>query len=189
MTPRPNSERAAEQQRRIQEGLLQLMGEGEYSRISVSDICRRTGIPRRTFYYYFDSKDEVLDTMLERIVHECNLETMVGIGSTLEEIEQYFGRFFHFWEADRKQILDALLNNHFGSRLTSEFEKWVLTEGQWLRPVEDLHQEVRTIGSKLATTCVLHALFYWWESGFRQSPEEMASYVTLVLSQPLYRTR
>ena len=189
MKLRHPSERAVEQHRRIRESLLQLMGEGDYGQISVMAICGRAGIPRRTFYYYYDSKDQVLDGLLEWIVQECNLESMFDADRDPKNIEFYFSRFFRFWKDSHRSALDALLKNGFGSRLMLQYQNWVLTEGEWLRPVEDLQLELRTIGSKLATACVLHALFYWWECGFRQTPEEMASFVTQILSQPLYRTR
>ena len=48
------TEQSAMRQRQLEQGLLQLMQTKRYEEISISDLCQRMGMPRKTFYRYFD---------------------------------------------------------------------------------------------------------------------------------------
>lgn len=187
--PKPfKSERAAQQQRLICDSLTALMLEKKYSDITVSTLCSQAGIPRRTFYYYFESKENVLEYLLESLLNECNLESMFLIGDGKEEMEQGFARFFRYWHQARRKELEALLHNDMGPELINQCLKWLQIEYNWNHLVDQTSQEVRTIGSLLGTTCVFYTLYVWSEGGYRQSPEQMAAYVTQLLTTPIYKT-
>lgn len=51
---------ALKSQKRILEALLKLMEQEEYNDITVKNICKQAGISRQTFYYLFESKDEIV---------------------------------------------------------------------------------------------------------------------------------
>lgn len=44
----------------IEQALFMLMGEYEYEKISISDVAKKAGVGRATFYRYFKSKEDVL---------------------------------------------------------------------------------------------------------------------------------
>ena len=77
----------------IAEALIELMKDKPYSRISVSEICKRAGVSRQTFYSLFASKDNVISFILERKYcfrpqdHECCRSSM-----TLEDICRAYPR-------------------------------------------------------------------------------------------------
>jgi AcrR family transcriptional regulator len=45
---------------RIQEQAIALFKENGYANTTIEDICRATGVTKRTFYYYFTSKDQLI---------------------------------------------------------------------------------------------------------------------------------
>lgn len=65
---------ALKSQKRILEALLTLMEQEEYNDITVKNICRQADISRQTFYYLFESKEEIV---------------VYYINSFLDEMEQY----------------------------------------------------------------------------------------------------
>jgi AcrR family transcriptional regulator len=46
--------------KRIREEALRLIKEKGFEAVSLTDICKASGINKHTFYYYFSSKDELL---------------------------------------------------------------------------------------------------------------------------------
>lgn len=44
----------------IGEGILELMSTTEFHKIKVSDVARRTGVSRMTFYHYYGTVTEAL---------------------------------------------------------------------------------------------------------------------------------
>lgn len=65
---------ALKSQKRILEALLTLMEQEEYNNITVKNICKQANISRQTFYYLFESKEEIVIYCLNQF---------------LDEIEQY----------------------------------------------------------------------------------------------------
>ena len=55
--------------------MQELFQEGKAGTASVSDIAKRAGIAKGGLYYYFASKEEVLDALVEReyenIIQNC----------------------------------------------------------------------------------------------------------------------
>jgi len=58
------------------ETALELFRENGCEQTSVSDIVKKVGVAQGTFYYYFKSKDEVLNAVIDRYLRE-HLEKMV----------------------------------------------------------------------------------------------------------------
>jgi AcrR family transcriptional regulator len=46
---------------------------------SVSDIVRKVGVAQGTFYYYFNSKDDILDAVLDHYLKDHMVPTVMGI--------------------------------------------------------------------------------------------------------------
>lgn len=92
----------------IAEALLNLMNEKPYSKISVSEICKRAGVSRQTFYTLFESKDNVIAYELERKYcfrpdeHAC-----CRISMSMEHICHAYS----FYITEMEDILALLVNN------------------------------------------------------------------------------
>lgn len=52
---------------KIQEQAIKLFKEYNYDQVTVMQICKAAGITKRTFYYHFSSKDEIVDELIGRI--------------------------------------------------------------------------------------------------------------------------
>ena len=55
MYKRCTTEKAALQQRKLEECLLSVMQDKPYSEITVSSLCEQTDLSRKTFYRLFES--------------------------------------------------------------------------------------------------------------------------------------
>ena len=60
----PSDRRTQYTRRTIKESLLELMGEKPCSKITVTEICKRSQINRGTFYLHYYDTDDVLDDIL-----------------------------------------------------------------------------------------------------------------------------
>jgi len=94
-----------------------------YEQTSVQDIITEIGIAKGTFYHYFDSKLDLLDAMIERMIEQTlqSLQPLVEDEqlSALEKFERFFSNladwkvenmaflldFMHIWYKDENAIL------------------------------------------------------------------------------------
>ena len=64
------TEQSVQRQRELEQGLLTMMEHQRFEEISVSDLCDRLNIPRKSFYRYFSSKDGALFALLDHTLME-----------------------------------------------------------------------------------------------------------------------
>lgn len=85
---------AIQSQTWIMRALLDLMKHTTYDKISVSEICRKADLDRRTFYRNFDSKNEVLEYYIKILSNEY-MEEFRKIDVT--DRKEATLLFFEFW--------------------------------------------------------------------------------------------
>lgn len=179
------TEPSAQRQRQLEDGLLTAMLSQRYDDISISDLCDQLGVPRKSFYRYFASKDGALHALIDHrlLEYEAYSEQYKHKdGHTSKFLD--LPAFFSFWMS-QKPLLDAVVR--------SDLDK-VLVE----RTIEAAHQshvlEVRVRGvpkdyKEIATTFVVCGLMTtvlrWHKEGFRHSPQEMAEIAHQLLLRPL----
>jgi AcrR family transcriptional regulator len=82
-----------------------------YDEVSVADIVKKARVAQGTFYYYFRSKDEVRDAIIEKNIREVKqiMDEVVADGN-LSAIEKMgaFSRRFRQWSADHGKVMDYI---------------------------------------------------------------------------------
>ncbi len=53
-------------QKNIAEGFYELLKEKEYTKITISEICKKSGVSRQTFYSLFSSKENIVAFILSK---------------------------------------------------------------------------------------------------------------------------
>lgn len=83
---------AKERRSEILDAAETLFTQKGYNKTTIIDILELVGIAKGTFYYYFKSKEEVMDAIIERIV-ECDVQAAkeVARDETLTPVQKIFG--------------------------------------------------------------------------------------------------
>ena len=102
---------------RIENALIELMGEQPYSAISASAIAKRTGLSRQGFYLHFKSKDEVLLSFMLRLFSQLMDSVDRAGASTVEELVATYTAEVR----RRKEALSLLAVNDLGVSLSYAF--------------------------------------------------------------------
>ncbi len=90
----------------------QLFVEKGYEHTSASDIIRKVGVAQGTFYYYFKSKDEILNAVIDRYLERyTDLVKAVGNDDTMnaqQKVQCIIDALFSM--SDRKRKFSQYLN-------------------------------------------------------------------------------
>jgi TetR/AcrR family transcriptional repressor of nem operon len=84
-----------------------------YAEMSIQDILDALGISKGAFYHYFDSKQSLLEALIERIITEATPMIMGIIDDPDLPAMQKLHRFFHQtarWKTARKDYLLSFLH-------------------------------------------------------------------------------
>ncbi len=182
------TEYALQRRLQLEAALLSLMRTRSYQEISVKDVCERASIPRRTFYHYFDSKDDLLDSVVENTMLPAFTAAMFEFDAGYEALRQSFVRFFSHYDAANRERLNIMLASGHESRLIAFSTRWAIAEMVDMPTNPEMTPQLLQLSPLIGTASFFTLLFHWCRNGFRETPEEMAEYVTWFLTQPLYKT-
>jgi AcrR family transcriptional regulator len=83
-----------------------------YERTSINDIVKEVGVAKGTFYYYFDSKQAILEAMIDELVaYSVDLMRPIIENSSLNAVEKWIQalRIVGNWKVGLRSELGALL--------------------------------------------------------------------------------
>ena len=155
-----HTEFAAQKKALLENSLLKLMMQQSYRETSVTDICREANIPRRTFYHYFESKDDILENMIENLMRQCFLDSVYGLHVGSAQLKEGFVRIFRFWDGENRVKLDALIRNGLESRLMTWSLHFIRTEQLEILSKGNLDPKLVEIGLMVGVTDFFSLLFY-----------------------------
>lgn len=177
------TEQSFRRQKELEQGLLAMMEHHRFEEISVSDLCDRMGIPRKSFYRYFSSKDGALHALLDHTLMEFydtgSFEGLRG-GTPTEDLKQ----LFTFWK-DNKRLLDAVLRSNLGGMLVERAVNLAKQEELmpgYVRAWEDM---LKDIAMSFAVCGLMSMVLQWHREGYKIPTEQMAKAAVTMLSRPL----
>ncbi|WMJ89343.1 TetR/AcrR family transcriptional regulator [Anaerocolumna sp. MB42-C2] len=166
---------AKQSQRWIIKALLDLMEITEYDKISVSAICRRADLDRRTFYRNFDSKNDVLEEYI-KILGEEYIKMYSAIDNLCSYTAVKF--FFEFWSRHlsfikkiKKCGLSDFIFQQF-EKFTKEHIALLIGDNVLKLPIEYVF--AYRIGG------FWNAMLTWMAGDAKLSPDEMATIITQI---------
>ena len=163
---------------RFLEALFQLMNEKSYDRISVSELCKKAGFSRKTFYDNFANKDEILDYLITDFC--VNYEKV--------DIPRDYLKYFTFWEQNQHWISLLIANDLWEPLLHKMFIKqWAaFTPKDWNqilgKQAVNRYKIYEFISAGLS-----RSIYLWYQNGFRETPEDMAEMIEFTLSGRMLR--
>lgn len=179
------TEQSAARQRELELGLLRAMETVHYEDISVSDLCDRLQIPRKSFYRYFVSKDGALHALLDHTLMEFDQFTM-NYENNARTVQLDLERFFQFW-MEHRALLDVLTRDGLTGMLIERATIYALNDEiiprRFLQgDTQEMQQHITMFG-----VCGLMSMVLTWHhSGFAKPAYEMAVIAVRMLSKPLF---
>ena len=167
------TEESAQRQRQLEQCLLELMLLTDLHQITISDICDRAGISRKSFYRYFSSKEGCLYALIDHAIFDgasFYLPSQPAAVST----RLMYERFFKYWK-EKAPLLDALDRNALGLLLA---ERMLAHTVQEEREFRHLFRELANESSErniFYISGIMGLVLNWHKSGFSKSATQMAN--------------
>ena len=177
------NQRIALTKKLLQEGLLRLLETKHLEKISVTELCKESGINRATFYNHYNSPQELLTDIETRMTGQ--LKDIIGSPTTADQIVIHLEQVCAFFKDHAKTVLilhschaddeisDALyaLNQNF--RLYNLSDRYLTTMSR-----DHLH-----LVSVFFYTGCYNILLEWIRKDFPLSPKEIAELMVRLASE------
>ena len=165
------TEQSARRQQEFIHTLVEMMADCPFEEITVAGICTRMGLPRKTFYRYFDTKEDLLQAMVDLLT--VSYQTYALRRRPDATAEEDLELFFSFW-LENRQVLAAIRGSRLSGLLVT-------------RMVDNTFRQRQgdPLAARFALTGLYGVLLEWAYTGFEASPAEMARKTARLFTQPL----
>ncbi len=177
------TEQSARRQRELEQGLLNAMLSRGYDSVSISELCDELGVPRKSFYRYFNGKEGALYALIDHVLMDFSGEVFSEEATAAMDTME---RFFSYWKTNRR-FVDAIVKNDLISvfvwrALSRSMETDVVAE-----KLLSLHAGMKKdYVVSFFVSGLLSLLFRWHHDNFRESPREMASIALHLMTRPMF---
>lgn len=163
---------ALQSQKWILQALLDLMQENSYVKISVSEICRKAGLDRRTFYRNFSSKQDVLEHYVELLKREYMMEFC-----KIDHADKYSATlmFFNFWEKHLSFIRN-IQNCGLSNFVFDQFTKFSGEQQELLSNIENDKKADYILAFRIGG--FWNVMVTWAADPTYSSPKELAAIIS-----------
>jgi len=152
------------------DALLELLQEKTYNGITITEICDKAGLVRKTFYRHFTSKESVLVAIIDSMFKEF----YENIQDQKVDLHEMPLAYFTYWE-QHKVFLQILIKNQLFSLLFDQYviyleamEHIVGTKREYQNELEKEYTRIMLAGG------LWSILKKWITRGCTESREEMA---------------
>ena len=180
------TEQSARRQRKIENTFYEMLQKKNYTDITITEVCINLKMPRKTFYRYFDSKDDVLFAMIEHtILDYMGFHKNVNNNSERTLKKEVYG-FLNFW-MEKKEFLDVFNRNGMLDKIIEvsvnlpisdiiSLSKFLPDDSEWAQ---------KKI-FKFAVGGLTTAMLDWYKEGFKTNISDMVDLSCRILSRPLF---
>ena len=151
--------------------LLQLRQKKAFDRISITELCRKAGVSRMSFYRNFESKEDVLKKWCAGITDRFVAES--GINYRNDSMEQYFNTLF----------TQVLKYREMSFILQKNGLLWIVKDDidrVFFETYRDVYDEYKM---HFITGGIFNAYVLWIENGLRETPEELSLKLSEILEK------
>lgn len=160
----------------FREALIDLLKESPFDQITISDLSKKAGYSRFTFYNHFESKQDLLYKIIDKRLDQF-FDINVGWNMLVDDPEEQkkrFAKFFQIWEKEYEiiKLLDERDFDHLLlNRLLEYFTNYFYEEA-----VPIISLEFETLSSYVVAInayAIVGVFREWLNREMKISPEKM----------------
>jgi AcrR family transcriptional regulator len=182
------TERSAKRQRLIENTLFEMMKRRSYDDITVTDLCEELKMPRKAFYRYFDTKEDIVLALIDHTL--AGYEAFVQSSARPEKrtVATELESFFSYWcVGEAKRVILAIIKHGLEGYLIQRSINFSVSE------MPSLKKFISADGAggiehlfRFVITGLMSVMLTWFKGGCRESCREMAEVVKRLVTEPLF---
>ena len=104
--------RTSDADQRLMDAALELVWTQSYGAVTIDDICKRAEVKKGSFYYFFDSKEQLAVAALERMWKDdwkAKMDTVFSASvDPLDRLRNYLANIYR-WQTEMKQRFGRMI--------------------------------------------------------------------------------
>ena len=143
-------------------------------------------MPRKSFYSYFGTKEDVLLALIENSLKEADFYgDTVKVNNNIPIVEQ-LRQYLLFWK-NKKDLLDGLAKSELMGMLVQKTiehaieNEDILTQINW--PKDTQHRQLTIM---FTVSGLMSFIVVWHNTGFQENEEQLAVKIAEILTKPIF---
>lgn len=165
----------------IEDAFFALLKEKSFSEITVTDIVKKSGVARTSYYRNFNSKEDIIRAYIQRLREEIDLALEYSAKTFGEKLNRQTLTAHVSCYLKEKHIILLLYNSGFGPLMLDE-TNYYISEALGDMPCSSIER----YSLYFASGAIFNALMQWLQSGAKETPNEMAQ-IMMTLIEKIYR--
>lgn len=155
----------------ITDAFLLLLKKKEYRDISITEICKKAGVTRMSFYRNFAGKEDILSQKVRDVTDNFLEESAISYRN--DTLSSYFIKLFSHME-QQKELCTALKKAGLFHLIKDEFDRVFL---------DTYRQEYDDYKSVFLAGGIYNVFLFWFLNGCRENPEDLAKRLEEILAK------
>ena len=181
------TEQSATRQREIEKCFFEIIKGKHYEEVTITEICQKMNMPRKSFYRYFDGKDAIIQSMINHVILDynsfCRNEANRPEQATLKS---EFEMFFTFWKG-KKDLLQTLDKSGLIGYLVENATSFAMSEFNDVRKyLTDSGDDDKMVAYQFLISGLMTMMISWYRGGFREPIENMSRATVKIITRPLF---
>ena len=163
---------------RISNAMLEILKEKEFDSISITEICNKAEVARKTFYRNFNNKEDVIKTSIDLKLSEFTSTGILTEGVNPLELSECYIQFWY----DRKDFLKLLLERNLFSILNYKYDIYMQDLRRLMKGDEEETPEIEYF-LKFISGGFWNVLQTWVRKDFKETPKELAKLTAIYMER------
>ncbi|MGL4740688.1 MAG: TetR/AcrR family transcriptional regulator [Sarcina sp.] len=163
---------------RICIAMFEILKEKNFDNISITEICAKAQIARKTFYRNFNNKEEVIQATIDLKLSEFNND---GILEQVKHPSNLTEKYFEFWY-ERRDFLKILYEKNLFTILNYKYDVYMRQLRKKFNANEEDSIELEYF-LKFISGGFWNVLQTWIRRDFKESPQEMTELTTMYMER------
>lgn len=166
--------------RNIEDAFFSLLKSKNFSEITITDLVRKSGVSRNSYYRNFDSKEDIIKEFILRLRTEIDIAFEHSAETFGDKLSHQALTVHLSYYLKEKHNLLLLYENGFGSLMLDEANRYI-EEALGDMPCSSIDR----YNLYFTSGAIFNAMMQWLKNGAKESPSEMAQ-IFLELLEKMY---
>ncbi|MGL5066500.1 MAG: TetR/AcrR family transcriptional regulator [Sarcina sp.] len=163
---------------RISTAILEILKEKEFDKISITEICDKAEVARKTFYRNFNNKEDVIKSSIDLKLSEFTSTGVLTKGINPVDISESYIQFWY----DRKDFLKLLYERDLFNILNYKYDVYMQDLRRLIKGEEEETPEIEYF-LKFISGGFWNVLQTWVRKDFKESPKELANLTAMYMER------
>ncbi len=156
------------------EALVRLMGNKQYQDINITEIIKKAGISRATFYRNFSSKEDIVNLRVKSLFSDFYIDMIDYYKQNIPEDELFLIQSFFKKIDEEEELVNLVIISNLEFSMIEGIHQIITTHNKMFYPIVKTSKPTENYTMDIVASSAWTMLSRWHKEGKRETPSQLA---------------